>query len=174
MNEQDERYQLLKLHPCSRGLSDEALQEIADATELIRCAPGQCVHRAQEPINSVYLIIHGRLRINVVDMNGKSVLQRYQSTGDQFGGVAAAFAEPSPMECVAEDPSTLLRIDYHRGLELTKKYDVFRVNYTRVMAESIKRVVFNNRFPSPPQVAGFMHQSDQTRVVSQKTVSSVW
>jgi NTE family protein len=164
----DEQLMLLKLHPCARGLSDEALQEIVEATELVRCQPGHCVHRTDDPVTSVYLIIHGRLRISLVDMNGNVIMQRYQGSGDQFGGLAAALAEPSPMECVAVDPSTLLRIDYIKGLELTKKHDQFRVNFTRLMAESVKRSIFNDRLPTRPHLIAFLHQTDQTRIVSEK------
>ena len=123
MNPTDDRVDLLRLHPCSRGLPEEALQEIAEAAELIRCRPGECIHRANDPVTSVYLIIHGRVRTRVVDTTGTVIMQRFQIAGDQFGGLAAALAEPVPMECFAEDPSTLLRFDYSSGLELTKKYD---------------------------------------------------
>ena len=173
MSTTDERADLFRLHPCSRGLNDEAVRKIAEAAELIRCRPGECVHRVNDPITSVYLIIHGRLKTNVVDTNGNVIIQRFQMTGDQFGGLAAALAEPTPMECIAEDPSTLLRFDYQTGLELTKKYDVFRVNFTRVMAGSVKRMVFNDRLPSPPRMVAFLHQSDETRHVSEKLIRRI-
>ena len=124
----DDKVLLLKLHPCSRGLSDEALEEIAQAAEMIRCEPGDFVCRSEEPVTSVYLIIHGRLRLNLLDMHSKVVMQRFQSAGGQFGGMAAALAEPAPVNCIAEDPSVLLRIDYAPALELTRKYDRFRAN----------------------------------------------
>ncbi len=168
MNDIEEKIGLLKLHPCSLGLGDVALREIAEATELMRCRPGDYINRPNEPVQSVYLVIHGRLRSSVVDMLGNVITLRFQSSGDQFGGVAAALAEPTPVECVAEDPSTLLRIDYTRGLELTKKYDVFRVNFARLTAESVKRTLFSDRLPSPPRFIAFVHQSDQTRIVSRK------
>ena len=81
---------LLKSHPCARGLSDEVLEEIAEAAEMIRCEPGDVVCRADEPVTSVYLIVHGRLRLNLLDIHGKVVMQRFQSAGGQFGGLTAA------------------------------------------------------------------------------------
>ena len=164
----DEKAQLLRLHPCTRGLSEEAIQEIADCAELNRYEPGEKVHRLNDPVTSVYLVIHGRLKLTLVDMHGNTVMQRYQSSGDQFGGLAAALGEPSPVECAAEDPSTLLVLDYHQGRELTNKYDQFRVNFVRIMAESVKRAVFNDRYPTPPHTVAFVHQSDETRAVTAK------
>ena len=164
----DERLLLLKRHPCSRGLSEEALEEIAQAAEEIRCEPGDVVCRAEEPVTSIYLIVYGRLRVNLLDVHGKVVIQRFQSAGGQFGGMAAALAEPTPVNCTAEDPSVLLRIDYVTALELTKKYDVFRTNCTRLIADSVKQALFNDKIPVRPSVVTIFHQSDETRVVSRK------
>jgi CRP-like cAMP-binding protein len=168
VNLPDERLHLLKLHPCAWGLSEETLTEVASAMELIRCHPGDVVHRPGDVISAIYLVIHGRLKTTLLDMNGRAVMQRFQTAGGQFGGVAAALNEPSPMECLAEDPSTLLKIDYVKSLELTKKHDAFRINFAWAMAESVKRIVFNDRLPSRPKLVAFMHQDEATRVVSQK------
>ena len=46
----DDKVLLLKLHPCSRGLSDEALAEIAEAAEMIRYDSGDLICRAEEPV----------------------------------------------------------------------------------------------------------------------------
>lgn len=168
MSDIDEKYHLFKMHPCSRDLSHEALQEISAAMELINCPSGHVVHRPDEPVTSVYLIVHGRLRVAAVDAQGKTVMQRYHVAGGQFGGLAAALAEPAPINCVAEEPTTLLRIDYAKGVELTRKHNAFRANFMRVLAENVKQSVFNDRLPNPPRLVAFLHESDETRIVSQK------
>jgi predicted acylesterase/phospholipase RssA/CRP-like cAMP-binding protein len=168
MNDLQERVQLLRLHPCVRGLSDEAAQEIAESAEVVYCRPGDCVQQPGEPATAVYLIVHGRMRISLVDIQGKVVLQRYHGAGDQIGGLAAALAESVPMECIAEDPSTLLKFEYSQIRELTKKYDGFGASFFRAMAETVKRSLFNDRLPVQPRLVGFFHQSDETRVISQE------
>jgi predicted acylesterase/phospholipase RssA/CRP-like cAMP-binding protein len=161
---------LLRLHPCSRGLSDEAIEEVAEAAEYIRCRPGDVVSRAGEPITSIYLVIHGRLRLQLVDFRGNVVLQRFQSAGGQFGGLGASVAEPTPVHCIAEDPSVLLRIEYPRALELAKKYEALRANYVRLIEDSVKQALFNDKTPVRPTLVGFLHESDETRVVSQRVL----
>ena len=113
MNATDGKVDLLKLHPCAHGLTDEALREIVESAGLLCCRPGDCIHRANDPVTSVYLIIHGRLLTKVIDTQGNIILKRFQSAGEQFGGLSAALAEPVPMECSVEGP--LLRFDYTRG-----------------------------------------------------------
>lgn len=166
MNVDDERVHLFKLHPCARGLSEKALCEIGQATELIRCQPGEIVHKPGEVVTDIYLIVHGRLKTTLFDTNGRVIVQRFQNTGGQFGGVAAALAEPSPMECAAADPSTLLKLNYFTSLELSRKHETFHLNFARMMADSVKRTIFNDRLPSPPTLVAFMHQDDSTRIVS--------
>lgn len=168
MSEQDERVHLLKLHPCARGLNDDEVQDIAEAAEVMHFQAGDCVHKAGDVATSVYLIIHGRIRLALLDIQGHVLMQRYHGSGDQFGGMAAALAEPVPMECFAEDPSTLLRFEYVKSQELAKKYDVFRINFARAMAETVKRALYNDRLPSRPHLVAFFHQSDDTRIITQK------
>ena len=164
----DDRVLLLKLHPCSRGLSDQALEEIAQAAEKIRYEPGDVVCREDEPVTSVYLIVRGRLRVSLLDMNGSVVLQQFPSAGGQFGGPAAALAGQTSVNCTAEDPSVLLRIDYVTALELTKKHDIFRNNYMRLIFSSVKQALFDNKTSVRPRRVAFFHQTDETRVVSKR------
>ena len=103
---------LFKTHPCSRGLSEPACREIADAAEVVILQPADFVNRRDQPATSVFLIVHGRLKQEVFDVQGKVIMTRYQKAGGQYGGISAAVGEPMPVDCVAEDPSTLLRFDY--------------------------------------------------------------
>ncbi len=164
----DETLLLFKLHPCSRGLTDQEAQEIADALELVRFERGDVICRADEPVNFVFLIVHGRVRLELLDVHGKLVMQRFQTAGGQFGAMAASLAEPTPVNGTAEDPSVLLRIGYDKALELSKKYDAFRANYMRMISDSVKQSLFNDKAAVPPAVTAFIHQSDETRVVSRK------
>jgi NTE family protein len=156
---------LLKMHGCSHGLSGDAIREIADAAELMRFEPGEYVHHAHDVVTSVYLVIHGRLRTSAVDLNGNVLLQRFQSSGGQFGGIAAALTEPAQVDCIAEDRSTLLRIDYPTALELTKRHDVFRMNMTRILAESLKQTLLKDKRPVRAKLVAIFHQSPDTRTL---------
>ncbi len=154
---------LLKTHPCSHGLSDQACREIAEAAEVVVAETGQAIHRRDQPMTDVFLIVHGRLKQDFYDVQGKDLLTHYQVAGGQFGGISAALGEPMPIDCVAADPSTLLRFNYSRCLELTKKYDQFRMNWLRILATSIKSNLFRDRSPVRSRMIAFFHQSSQTR-----------
>ena len=122
---------LFKSHECSKGLSNEALKEISDAAELVQFDSGEYLHRANEPMTSVYLVVHGRLRQALVDMHGNDLLLRFLTCGMQFGALGAAQAEPIPVNVVAQEPSALLKLDFQKVLEFTRKHATFGLNLTR-------------------------------------------
>ena len=166
-----EAEELFRMHPASRGLDDEAVQKIAAAMEVVTVQPGETVQRAHDPITDIRFVVHGRLRTSIIDVTGVELIARHLVSGAQFGGIAAALGEPTPLTCVAEDPSTLLKLNYEAGLKLTAQFDQFRVNLTRLIAGSIKQIIFDHRHPRRPQLVAFFHQSGETRPISQRVLS---
>ena len=59
---EDEKTLFLKMHQCSEGLDDEALRDIAEHAELVRHDPGDVIHRADDVLTSIYLVVQGRIR----------------------------------------------------------------------------------------------------------------
>lgn len=157
---------LLKRHPCSSGLSDEQAREIADQCELVNIEPGEYLHRANEQFTSIFLLIHGRIRQSIKDGSGNDVLQRYQTAGAQFGALACSLGEPAPLELLAEEPSTLLRLDYQIALQLTRKYEGFRQNFSKLIADAVMSVILKDRRQLKPVIVSVFHQSPETRPIT--------
>ena len=74
---------LFKLHPCSSGLDDDALEEIAEAAEIVHCEAGHVICQVDEPVTSVYLIVHGRLRT----FRQQKTRKHKKMRGDKYGMV---------------------------------------------------------------------------------------
>jgi NTE family protein len=166
----DDKYLLLKMHPCTHGLTEEAVREIADTTELVHLSPGDCLQKANEPVTSVSLVIQGRLKLLMTDSHGNVLMQWFEAAGGQFGGLASALAEPARVDCFAEDPTTLLRLDYQDSLKLTKRHEVFRLNMLRMFAEGVKQTIYQEKHPVRPRLVAIFHQSPETRVLSRKLI----
>ncbi len=166
----DDKLLLLKTHGCSKGLSDEALQEIADASELLRCSPGDTIHHANQKVTSVFLVIHGRLKLSLIDVHGNVVTERYQTAGGQFGAIGGALSEPNEVDVVAQVPSTLLRLDYSKALELTKKHDKFRQNFSRLIAQQIRGFLYQDKFRKKPAVVAVFHESPASRPLTLRLI----
>jgi CRP-like cAMP-binding protein len=132
------------------------LQEICDAAELVQFESGEYVHHANQPIKSVYLVVHGRLKQSVVDMHGNTLLQRFLTRGSQFGALAAAQADPVPVDVVAVEPSAVLKLDFETMLRFTRQHEAFGRNLTRSISNMVSQVLLSDRQPKiPPFVSYF-------------------
>lgn len=167
----DDKFLLLKLHPCSEGLCDEIVREISNRCDLLRCESGEVLHKANDPIAFVYLVVYGRIKLSIIDIQGNVLLDRYQIAGTQIGALAAASGEPTPMRVEVVESSTLLRLNYQIAFELTKQYDIFRQNMSRIIAEAINSTLMGERRKKLPRLISFFHQSSATRELSRRLVS---
>jgi NTE family protein len=167
----EDKFLLLKRHICSDGLTDEVVQEIADHCELVKCEPGEYLHRPDQKFTSIYLLIYGRIKQSIMDFRGNVLIQRHQTAGAQFGALACALGEPAPLELVAEDPTTLLRLDYQVGLQLTKKHEHFRQNFSKMIAAAVMNIVMKDRQQLKPRVVAVFHQSSETRPLTHRIIS---
>lgn len=147
------------------------VHEIAAACELIRLSSGEILHRADQPFDSIFLVIHGRVQTSLTDIKGNVLMQRFQTAGSQIGALAAALGEPSPIEVVAAEPSTILRLNYQKALELTKQHDAFRQNFSRSIADSVRNMVMKDRRQKKPVVVACFHQSSTSRPLTRRLIT---
>ncbi len=169
----DDKVLLLKMHDCAKGLSEEVVREIANECELMKVDSGEFLHQANQPFDSIYLVIHGRAKSSLLDIRGNVISQREETAGGQFGALAAALGEPLPLDVVALEPTTLLRLNYQKALALTKQHDAFRQNFTRSVAESVRSLVLKDRRPKRPGLVSIFHQSPATRELTRKLIQRI-
>ncbi len=167
----DDKLLLLKMHGCSEGLSDDVLKEIADAAEVLRCSTGDDIHHANQQVTSVFLVIHGRLKLSMVDVHGNVFLERYQTAGGQFGAIGAALSEPTEVDVVAQTPTTLLRLDYSTALELTRKHEKFRQNFSKLIANQVRGFLYQDKYRKKPTIVSVFHESPASRPLTLRLIS---
>ncbi len=168
--EMDDKYLLLKRHPCSEGLSHDVLRKIADKCDVVRLEPGEFLHRSNEKFTAVFLLIHGRIRQTIADIQGNTLLQKHQTAGSQIGALACAISEPTPMELIAEEPTTLLRLDYQVGIRLTKENEGFRQNFAKMIADNVLNIILKDRRHLKPTLVPVFHQSPATRPLTPRMI----
>jgi NTE family protein len=161
---------LFKSHLCSKGLSDDALTEISDAAELVKYDSGDYVHRAEQALDSVFLVVHGRLKQSVVDMHGNSLLERFIMRGSQFGALGAAQSEPVPIDVIATEPSAVLKLDFETTLRFTREYDVFGLNLVQSISRMVSQVLLADRKPKQPSLVTVFHESPDSRKLTRRLI----
>ena len=97
-------------------------------------------------------------------------MQRHQTAGAQFGALASALGEPAPLDLVAEEPSTLLRLDYQMALRLTKKHEDFRNRFSKMIADAVLDLIMKDRQQLKPARVAVFHQSSATRSLTRRLV----
>ncbi len=167
----DEKYIRLLRHPCAKGLSDEAIHEIANASTLIEVDTDEYLHRAENPATFLYLVIQGRLKTSFIDIRGDELIQRFITTGNQFGALAAAQVEPVPINVVATEPSKLLRLDYKQAIGFGSKYPTFQLNLLQTIGQELSRTLFVDRVHEKPPVVAVIHQTTASRILTRKLLS---
>ncbi len=161
---------LLKSHECSKGLSDETLQEIADAAELVSLESGEFLHHANEALASVFLIVHGRLKQSLVDLHGNVLMERFATCGSQFGVLSAVEQVPVPVDVVAVEPSAALKFDFDVFFRFTRKHDVLGLNLIRVIASGVRDVLLPAQQPKKASLVALFHQSEESRSLTRRLV----
>ena len=164
----EDKFLLLKLHPCSTGLTDAALREISQECELLHCATGEIVQRANEVMNCIFFVIRGSVRQSLMNLRGDVLLERQLAAGTQVGALAAASGEPTPLQIEVLEPTTFLRLDYRKALELTREHDLFRQNLLRSIAESVQSTLMRERRKKLPRLIAFFHESPATRPLTDR------
>ena len=161
---------LFRSHECSKGLSDDVQREISDAAELVQYDSGDFVHRSNQPMTSVFFVVHGRLRQSVVDMHGNVLSQRFLTRGSQFGALGAAQADPVPVEVVAVEPSAALKLDFETTLRFTRTHEIFGLNLTQSIAGMVRDVLLSDKQPKKPTLVTVFHESDASRPLTQRLI----
>ena len=167
----DRKLLLLKSHQCAEGLTDEELNEVADCAEIVEYDTGDYAHRVDQRVTAIQMIVQGRFQGTALDRRGQPVLNLVFTRGDVFGAVAAADGEPLSATVVAEEPSTVLQLDYQVVLELTKRIDALRMNFARAVARDVHSLIFGKKPRQRSAVIAIFHESPASRELTPRLVA---
>ena len=78
---------LLRIHDACRSMSLEEIEAIALEVDVVHLGAGQALHRVGETIDSVYIVVEGRLKVTAKTPTGGERTIRYICAGDQFGAL---------------------------------------------------------------------------------------
>lgn len=82
-------------------LTDLERQEIADAMREERYEAGQTIFSRDEQGSGLYLIADGRVRLSVLNVDGRELTFRFAERGDVMGEIAALDAAPRTADALA-------------------------------------------------------------------------
>src|SRR5688500_15671556 len=108
---QTEVLDLMRMHSCFEGLEDDALVEIAEHMEVVRCKPGDCLHQPNTPLTNIHFVVLGTLKATRRDLHGNEKVFGVFSRDDQIGAMLAMeVSETVPEGLFAITNCTLLKL----------------------------------------------------------------
>ncbi len=161
---------LLKAHEYFRGVSDTALGEIARFGTITNYDTAAVVHQLNDPLSSICFILRGRLKSVRVDSRGDEHLFQMFERGEQYGMILGGLGESIPVRIFALEPSTILRLDHEKSMELVLLHPDLRRQWLQSYARSLRRRFLEPTAGQSPKVIAMLHQSPATRNLAQKII----
>ena len=150
----------------TQGLELEVIEEIADCAQYLQVADGDVVHRAGQPMTSVYFLTRGRVKVTVVDLFGKELMERYLMRGHCIGLFAVADQEKAAVDAVASEPAWILKLDADQLYRLAAKHRTFQFNLFRLASSQVRKLVNVDRQRDKPSAVAIVHHCQQTREIT--------
>ena len=166
----DEIIPLLKIHQYFQGASDEALQDVVRHARVTHHPAGTVVHEADTLLTTVGFVLRGRLKAVHISARGTESLFRMIERGEQFGMMVGALAEPLPIRVVAQEPTTVLRLDYEQAMELTYTWQDLRRLWLKTYAGSLRKLFFGAAPKRAPMMLALIHDSPDTRRAAERLI----
>jgi predicted acylesterase/phospholipase RssA/CRP-like cAMP-binding protein len=166
----DEIIPLLKVHEYFRGITDEALKEVAAHGQVTHHPAGSVVHEANVVLTTVGFVLRGRLKAVRIDARGNEWFFRMIERGEQFGMMVGALAEPVPIRVVALQATTILSLDYEKAMELTLTLPDLRRLWLKTYARSLQKEFLGAAPRQAPMLLALVHESPATRRVAERLI----
>ena len=168
---QTEVLDLMRMHSCFEGLEDDALVEIAEHMEVVRCKPGECLHQPNTPLTNIYFVVLGTLKATRRDLHGNEKVFGVFSRDDQVGAIMAMeISETVPEGLYAITNCTLLKIVHKQALSLAPKYPKFRLNVLQAALRNFRRNFSEEKLKPQPRIVAIFHSSPATRPLTHQIV----
>ena len=166
----DRKFIILKRYPGLRGVDDDVIRQVADDCIEVSLAKGDFLHRAGEVLDHFYFIGEGRLEQTIFDLHGNIAGRRFLTRGAHFGAIAGADQKPVPTDCVALEPSVVLRMDYEKLLDYLSQHRQLLVNFIQDVGSAFKQSFRVDRQNVRPNIVLVLHNSPATRAVTHRLI----
>ena len=91
----DKTFQILEIHQSTRNLADQQIRRIASCGDVVEYRSGEIVHRPDQTVTYLLLIVSGELEISACDIDDSRRPIQYIGRDDQYGLLAMFQEKPS-------------------------------------------------------------------------------
>jgi CRP/FNR family transcriptional regulator, nitrogen oxide reductase regulator len=128
---------LLKNTSLFSGLKQDELDKVAQAARIRKVDNQGFFYMEQDPAESLYILMEGRIRLVQVTPAGQQVIMRYISPVEEFGVIAMLSGAVYPVSAQAVDDSTALYWNKASLKELMEQIPGVAINALQTMADRV-------------------------------------
>lgn len=125
--------------PLFRGFAPALVDEILVAASSRRLAVGEALFRQGDPVEALFVVESGRLKLAQVTPDGEEVVVGTVGPGAILAGVAVLEKRILPVSAVAVSPSRVLVWLRPRILELAARHPLLRMNVVNFIADRMQQ-----------------------------------
>lgn len=155
----------LKRLDWTKGLNEEAIDEIAKTGEWVQFNEGSFIQHAYESQDSLFFIFYGRLSVTTKDIFGKILFERFMMKG-AICGLFSLAQQNQVADVVATEHSSGIRIKTDKLIALMVKYPKLLVNIFGIVANQSKQTIVLDRKKNQPSTVGIIHQTSASRLLT--------
>ena len=173
MTVSSDSYTQLQIHTSTRGLSEDEINAIAPHVEIVRYEEGDVVLNPTDPVDALYLVSAGRLRVAVVLPGGQEKTISYLGRDDQFGLLAILQGEAAELKVVAEQHSILMRIPAEAALWLMHDSPLWGRNLLKALGPQLRNAILGTKQRAQKRVVVLIHTTEQSRELTNQLVQQL-
>lgn len=125
--------------PLFSSLPIVAIEDLARRASVRRAATHTAVVNQDEPGDTLFIIMSGRVKAVIFGENGREVTLSVLRPGDAFGELSVLDSRPRSASCVALEPTTLLALTRTDLLEHVAAHPRTALNLLDQMAQRLRR-----------------------------------
>jgi len=125
--------------PLFAALPISAIEDLTGRVVVRRVAVGQAVVNQDEPGDSLFVIMTGRVKVVIFGENGREVTLSLLRPGDSFGEMSLFDGAARSANCVAIEPTTLLTLTREDLLRHMQQHPRTAMNLLGEMARRLRR-----------------------------------
>ena len=119
-------------------LDDSQLERVLQSGIQRKTATGDYLYMQGDAAQTFFLLLHGRVKLSQVTLEGHQIILRYATPGESFGVVAALSGTEYPVSAQSVEDSQLLSWDQASIHRLMSQNPVIALNALRIMSERVR------------------------------------
>ncbi|HQU41364.1 MAG: hypothetical protein B7Z73_00595 [Planctomycetia bacterium 21-64-5] len=149
-----------------RGLDQAELRLVAASLRTVKFAPGQVVMKQGDTGRSMFIVLHGRVRITIERDRRPPRLLAYLGPGEHFGDMVLLGDGVRSATVTAVVDTELLELDREQFNQLLLTVPEFSANLGRTLVSRLRQEMTRRRRRERPTVIGLVNTSARTRAIA--------